>query len=163
MKKIGLNLLMALSLVCGMAYAQKIEAKSTIKRSTSQGWKVELVKDDFIATHSNHPNLKLPLKVKGAGNPVVKEWIRAPYGENLFVMKYESGVVGTSERVKVIHAIVVDVKNGNIYADEVLNYVDPLNYSKKLGPQPEWRWSNESLFIQQIDSLKPIQVKLVSK
>src|SRR5690606_37593677 len=121
---------------------------------------VETFGRETFATHPSYPTLRLPLRLAGAGSPLVLDWKPAPHGKDLFVLSYVAGEIGSSERVKVVRAMVVDVKRSNILTDQIFSYIDPRDASAKKGPQPKWNWTHENLLISKTDSLKPVQVSL---
>lgn len=136
----------------------QIEAKPKLEE-----WNVETLGRETFASHPNYPTLRLPLRVAGAGGPLILDWAPAPHGKNIFVLSYVAGEIGSSDRVKVIRAMVVDVARSNILTDQIFSYVDPLDASAKKGPQPKWNWTHENLLINKTDSAKPVQVSLRSE
>lgn len=125
-----------------------------------KGFVVETFGKESFASHAKYPEMRLPLRLSGAGGPLITKWRRAPFGKSLFVLEYIAGEVGTSEKVLVLRSMVVDVKHSNILADEVSAYVDPQDRSVKLGPQPQWTWTPKTLLINKAGLKTPQQIKL---
>jgi hypothetical protein len=131
-----------------------------VAQVAAETWNVETLGVESFASHSEYPNLRLPLRTVGAGGPLVKSWVKAPYGEELFVLTYVAGEVGTSERVQIIRAMVVHVGRSEVIADDVFAYLDPGNEISKVGTQPRWEWSPGVLLIHRPDAKHPRQVNL---
>lgn len=127
-------------------------------------WSVKTQNGVPVATNPDWPKLKIPLKISGAGDPHPVEWKKIKSSEDdLYMLTYESGVVGTSERTMILRGILVRAKTSEVVADEILNYVDPHNPNKKLGSQPEWTWTPNMVMVQIPSDEKPRQVNLRGK
>lgn len=145
-------------IACGLSLALSLQVYAGPENPSE--WKLETMGFESFATHAAFPRLRLPLQAYGAGGFEILSWEKAPSNEALRLLKYTAGEVGSTERVLVVRAMVVDPSRTRVLADEVFAYQDAQEPSKLQGPQPKWSWTTGTLMIQRTDRRVPLRVKL---
>jgi hypothetical protein len=124
-------------------------------------WRIEFSAGQSFAMCQDLPSIRLPLDLEAGGNPSILSWKVAPTGGSFrYVLTYEAGEIGTSEKATVVRALVYDTERAWVLVDEILEYRDPQTGEKLSGSQPEWTWAPSLLTIKRSDGRRTITVPL---
>jgi hypothetical protein len=101
--------------------------------------------DQFVASNLELKFDRVPL-ISAGGTPRVLEVKEVVGQPGLKLVRYRSGVAGTSAKYEIFRSVVMDIKTGRSLGDYPVEY-KAVGKAPKIQLQPKWEWSPRKLKI----------------
>jgi tetratricopeptide (TPR) repeat protein len=109
-------------------------------------WRVVVRANRYFALHDDHPKLRVPLEMVGAGQPRLLEWeLKKPPLKGIGVLRFQAGqVTGKSGSEEVEQIAVIDLP---------ANAVVSLQLHRQGEKVSKWSWEEDKVVVASIDGV----------